>query len=443
MRNSAWLSIRVAVATLILAVSLAGVAVAQDAPQPILSVQFSFSNPGARSLGLGGAFVALADDATAAWANPAGLVQITRREVSVEGRHWQYSTPFVVSGRVQGEPSGIGLDTNPGLRTERTESDATGLAFLSFVYPRDRWSVALYRHVLGNLKTQGRTNGLFAGDSGCCPDRFLDQWSRSNLDVISYGLSGAYRVTDSVSLGLGLVYYDTAIEIRSDFYLWDDLDDPFGSSTSYLPERFVVGLNLFADDRNLSYTGGVLWRINSQWSLGARFRLGPEFTLRAEGRVGWALDLALPPGAIIDLRVEEKVELPDNYGFGVAYRSTDGRLTIGFEWDRVTYADALESLGVPDQETDDADELRLGGEWVFLRAKPLLAVRAGLWHDPDHQTRANERANDFNRALLRPGEDELHYALGVGVAFKNWQLDGSLDLSESVDTASLSAIYSF
>jgi hypothetical protein len=70
-------------------------------------------------------------------------------------------------------------------------------------------------------------------------------------------------------------------------------------------------------------------------------------------------------------------------------------------------------------------------------------VRAGLWHDPDHQTRANERANDFNRALLRPGEDELHYALGVGVAFKNWQLDGSLDLSESVDTASLSAIYSF
>jgi hypothetical protein len=29
-------------------------------------------NPGARSLGLGGAFVALADDATAAYANPAG-----------------------------------------------------------------------------------------------------------------------------------------------------------------------------------------------------------------------------------------------------------------------------------------------------------------------------------------------------------------------------------
>ena len=35
-------------------------------------------NPGARSIALGGAFAAIADDATAALANPAGLVQIVR-----------------------------------------------------------------------------------------------------------------------------------------------------------------------------------------------------------------------------------------------------------------------------------------------------------------------------------------------------------------------------
>ena len=48
--------------------------------------QFDFSLPGARSLSLGGAFVALADDATAVWGNPAGLTILTRPEVSVEGR---------------------------------------------------------------------------------------------------------------------------------------------------------------------------------------------------------------------------------------------------------------------------------------------------------------------------------------------------------------------
>jgi hypothetical protein len=73
-------------------------------------VQFSFSNPGARSLGFGGAFVALADDATAAFANPAGLVQLSRPEVSVEGKLWYFSTPFTEGGRLSGLP-GILLDT--------------------------------------------------------------------------------------------------------------------------------------------------------------------------------------------------------------------------------------------------------------------------------------------------------------------------------------------
>jgi len=416
---------------------------AQESPQPILATQFSFSNPGARSLGLAGAFVAVADDATAAWANPAGLVQITRPEVSVEGRHWEYSTPFVVSGRVSGEPSGSGLDTNPGLYTERIDSDATGLAFLSFVYPRNRWSLAVYRHIFANLETQGATQGLFAGEGDCCQQRFLDQLNRSSLNVVSYGLSAAYRISDSVSLGLGLVYYDTAIEIQSDFYLWDDLDNPAGSGTSFLSERFVAGQTLYADDTSLKYSGGILWKVDDHWSLGARFRLGPEFTMRGTGRVGTALDIGVPPGAIIDLGFSETSELPDNYGLGAAYRSSDGRLTVGFEWDRVTYSQTLEGLELDDQETDDANELRLGGEWVFLQTKPLLALRAGVWRDPDHQARANENADDYTRALLQPGEDELHFSLGVGAAFKRFQIDGALDFSDSVNTVSLSTIYSF
>ena len=47
-------------------------------------LETSFSSPGARSLSLGGAFVAMADDATAAFANPSGLVQLARPEVSIE-----------------------------------------------------------------------------------------------------------------------------------------------------------------------------------------------------------------------------------------------------------------------------------------------------------------------------------------------------------------------
>ena len=91
--------------------------------QQIVTLEFSFSNPGARSMGLAGAFVALADDATAAYANPAGLVQLVEPEVSLEGRVWSYSTPFIVGGRADGVPTGIGLDTIPGLVEGESTAD--------------------------------------------------------------------------------------------------------------------------------------------------------------------------------------------------------------------------------------------------------------------------------------------------------------------------------
>ena len=88
----------------LLILPLAWLAASAAVAQGVLTLEFSFSNPGARSLGFGGAFVALADDATAAYANPAGLNQLTRPEISLEGRSWRYSTPFVVGGRASGLP---------------------------------------------------------------------------------------------------------------------------------------------------------------------------------------------------------------------------------------------------------------------------------------------------------------------------------------------------
>ena len=59
-----------AVATVVLTL-FPSVTVAQTAIQ--IPLQFDFVNPGAKSLALGGAFTGLADDATAGFANPAGL----------------------------------------------------------------------------------------------------------------------------------------------------------------------------------------------------------------------------------------------------------------------------------------------------------------------------------------------------------------------------------
>ena len=42
---------------------------------------------GARAMGMGGAFIAIADDATAASWNPAGLIQLERPELSIVGAY--------------------------------------------------------------------------------------------------------------------------------------------------------------------------------------------------------------------------------------------------------------------------------------------------------------------------------------------------------------------
>ena len=116
--------------------------------------------------------------------------------------------------------------------------------------------------------------------------------------------------------------------------------------------------------------------------------------------------------------------------------------TLSFQWDRIEYSSIIESFGSDDETVDDVDELHLGGEYMFLHSTPIIAVRLGMWLDPDHQIRATSD-DPFFSALLPRGEDQMHYTAGAGVAFQSFQADLGVDLSDRVNTVSLSAVYSF
>lgn len=60
------------------------------------NLNFRFNNPGARANGMGGAFIGLADDATAAYTNPAGLTILTEPEVSIEYKIGEYDNTFTL-----------------------------------------------------------------------------------------------------------------------------------------------------------------------------------------------------------------------------------------------------------------------------------------------------------------------------------------------------------
>jgi hypothetical protein len=136
------------------------------------------------------------------------------------------------------------------------------------------------------------------------------------------------------------------------------------------------------------------------------------------------------------------LDFPDIFGIGLAYRSPDGRLTASFQWDRVEYSVIPRSLHLDDQTMDDANELHLGAEFVFLGSTPIVALRLGTWFEPDHQMYATTD-EPLVRALLQRGDDDFHYTAGVGVAMDRFQVDLALDLADRADTVSLSAIYNF
>jgi long-chain fatty acid transport protein len=412
-------------------------------------IQFNFSTPGARSLGLGGAFLGLADDATAAYTNPAGLTVLSKPEVSIEGRRWSYANRFVQAGRFTGTPTGRGIDTVSGLQFGTAEDETSGISFLSFVYPSKSWAVAVYRHELANFQTAFTTQGPFFDLNGEFK-RVFPLETNMDLKIVNLGVSGSYRVTEDFSIGLGVSSYDLDMGSTTTRYNFTDTERVNLSTASIDSIQRQTG-----DDRDVAVNLGFRWSINSRWGIGGVYRQGPDLEFRATN--------ANPAGPIADQTIEFNV--PDVYGLGVSFHPVDA-VTIALDYDRIRYSSLTANTvnifvnpanmspeadraraAARNLTIDDANEIHLGFEYIFTKMAYPLALRLGSWLDPDHRIRyegavVNEPEHR-HAARFRPGDDEIHYSVGLGMVFGTFQVDAAADFSDPIDTASLSGVFRF
>ncbi|MEE4273492.1 MAG: hypothetical protein V2I67_17590 [Thermoanaerobaculales bacterium] len=307
------------------------------------SIEPTIVNPGARSLSLGGAFVAVADDATAAWVNPSGLTQLVRPEVSLDLRGW--------------------IDDRGGI-----VENLSGLGFVSFVLPQDRWAAAVYGQTLASADFT---------DTLAIPGEIS---LGSSLTVVNLGVSASLHLSDDLSIGLGLTTYAGT---------FDDDDVTVSSPLSF--DNDV--------ETEVGATAGILWSPGEAWAFGASFRSGA--------------DLVFDSGS--------RANLPDTTAAGVRWRSAGGSATIAAE---------LEHLSGFESRT----RAHVGSEWVFLKATPLIGLRAGAWYDPC------SRADDSG---CSGGDGVFHLSGGVGVAWKRFQLDIGGDASDRTAIISFSGIFTF
>jgi len=411
-------------------VGLSHPAAAQSSLQ--VPIQFDFLNPSARSIALGSAFVGLADDATAALVNPAGLIALTRPEISIEGRFRRFEQPFLVGGRLSGQVTGQGQDTVGGPIYDTIADSGTGLSFTSFIYPRGRFRAAVFRHELIRVEQDFTSRGPFQNQGFDTRDTAFD--ALRTLTVDTYGASAAVEA-GGLWAGAGVLVQHFSLAFEFDRFLHQTF---YGVPD---PRQSVFHFSQDGDDTAVGAVVGVLVPVSAA-KVGVSFKRAPRFGFSSfsGGLVG------------SQQRTTAEFKVPDTLAVGFSAAPTINFL-ITTEYTRVfhsqlraDYVDVLVNQGESRTRTDrfsidDAGEIHVGAEYLLPIAR-RPGIRAGVWFEPDHSvhfapTAANDLLDERIAASLSSGRDLWHYTFGTMVA-----IHPRFDLSVGVDYSSRSTIVS-
>ena len=417
---------------------------------------FAQLSPGARAAGLGGAFISLADDSTAAQANPAGLVNLRRPELFAELRSQSYDDSAVaLAGGIDGE-------FFQGVVTVSAQSSPEASftpSFLSYVIPFEKVSFGFSRLESVNIQTRTRNGFSLVGQEAIVePDPTsgdlvitgfqpvdLNLTAEADVDarIEQYNLAMAFSLHRTFSVGLTGVFGRADVNGRVDNLFTDAAGPIFTDPTLDYSTR------IDDSDTDVGYNVGLQWSPGDVVSIGAVYRKGLRYTLRETiGDLGTRANRAQQ---IFGREFDNVINAPDSYGLGISFRPSEP-WTILIDVVHVEYSDLMEDyisglnrVIFPEPGSfvvDDGDEYHFGIERIFLAGTTPVAVRIGAWSDPDHRIRAEE-GTDLEGAFPA-GQRWEHYTVGFGVTLKqSIQLDFAFDFSDVTSNAVFSSIFRF
>jgi long-subunit fatty acid transport protein len=392
--------------------------------------QFNFNNPGARSLGMGGAFVAVADDATAVIANPAGLTILQRPELSGEVKFTQFRNTFDAYSNTIPDAFGQNFDS-------RTFHDSVVTpSFFSFVYPTENLVVAAFVRELINYKSSFQTQGVFFQDPASAGVfQLFPVKSKLEIQAVDFGFGAGVNLEKQSpwlpNIGASLEFSVGRINSTLERYTV--------GFTSLLRTETVDGTDL-----GVAFNVGTLWHPVKDMGVGFVYRRGPRYDMTQT--------VTSAAGAVNTFPFGFKV--PDVSAAGISYRFFE-RLTLGFEATYIQYSQLVKNFQVPFADShaqkyrvDDGLELHVGGEYIFFVKDIPMAARAGFFTDPDHKIRYTGGPHDASeaadRVLYQGGKQTYHGTAGLGIVpFPGVQFDFAGNYSENVREFSISTVFRF
>ena len=384
---------------------------------------------GARAVGMGGAFIGVADDATAASWNPAGLIQLEKPEMSIVGEYFKRTEQF--SSEARPEISNTG------------KVDDLNLNYFSITYP-----FKFYKNIAVSLNYQrlydfNRSFSHSLDFSSAGLNVVQDKQFQQDGFLGPVGLAGAIQITPNLSLGVTLNVWTGRL-------LWDNgWKETFTERSVGTQGGVPVTINTqvqdeYADFRGINGNFGLLWNITPSLALGGVIKT--PFTASVDHKFSYSQTSQFGPPvnttvtsqmSVVD---EVEVKMPLSYGVGLAWRFSDA-LTLDFDIYRTHWSDYVlkDSRGNefspidgrPASESDihDTTQVRLGGEYLFVFPEKNITVplRAGLFYDPEPSQGGVKNFYGFS--------------IGSGVAYKSFIFDVAYQLrwGRNVDTGNLIA----
>ncbi len=373
------------------------------APSLGWSSGFALFEVGGRQGGMAGTMVAVGDDPSTLFWNPAGMAFQTN-----EG------TQLMFGGTViQPEQTFYGASPYPGDSYVAEEVGQT--FFVPHVFLgvpiNDRLEVSFAFHVPFGLGTKWE-------------DDFLGTYisREANLMVYDLGVSMAYQLSENFAFGIGVDYMMAEIELSRDIGLFN----PYNQRLTDVAEVSLKGEGV---NSAWAWNAGILWKMGGGLSVGASYR--SQFTVNGDGRgsftqipTGYAdfdglLSTFFPFGEQVP--IEASIAFPDFWNVGLAWQNEKWTISgqygvMGwsvYEELPIIFPENPEFSSVREENWEDAAQWRVG---IEFRASQHWELRIGYLQDESPQPA-------WGMSPLLPDADRVSYIGGFSYHTDRFRFD--------------------
>jgi len=296
---------------------------------------FSIYEHSAKASGMGGAWIAQADDAAANWYNPAALVWL-------EGSEFEIGTTAITAGS---DTDFTTSDARFGITQETTFQTDSHLVTPSHLY---------YSHKFGSNFAFGIGVNTPFGLITDWNDRPIT-FSADKSELVSFVINPnvSFRLTENTAVAIGIDYIDAEIKNFSREVPVELDGNPFNG-----PE-LIGSSNLTGDGDDIGWNVALSHRGNG-WSFGFTYR--SKMTVGLDGNV--AFDGFGPLSSFFfDRNGTADLKLPDQAGVGLSWQGAGGwTYEVDVAWQGWSAFDEL-AVDLENNIPGVVDDIQLREDW--------------------------------------------------------------------------------